>query len=103
MKPSCHALAVALALAVTAAFANPLASPTSITQDSVDWPSPIAAGTGADHRVGNTAQLSFERGRGPAGCSARTRSAASLYLADSDGLQLLLLGFRQAGMIRRTS
>ena len=35
MKPSCYALGAALALAATAAFANPLASQTSVLQTSV--------------------------------------------------------------------
>ena len=103
MKPRCHALGAAFALAATTAFANLLAPQTSVPQTSVQLAVADSTEAGAGAPISNNAaQLSSERGRGSAGGRTGTRSTASLYLADSDDLQLLFLELRQAGVILST-
>ena len=102
MKPSCYALGAALALAATATLANPLAPQTSVPQTSVQLAVADSRSGGGRTHCDHAAQLSSERGRSPPGRGTGTRSTASLYLADSDDLQLLLLELRQAGVIRST-
>ena len=67
MKRSRHALAGALALAATAALANPLASQAWVPQDSMRLAVADSGQTVAQAVGSNTAQLSCERGRSPSG------------------------------------
>ena len=84
MKRSCHALAGALALAATAALANPVASQASIPQDSMRLALADSGQTGAE-AVGSATPRSY-----PANEAGVRRAAAegpeALRAAISGGL-----------------